>query len=73
MIGAQAYENLYQTTQVIDDPTLALVFEFDGVQYMYHFATACEMFDTYNEFKVWCIEDVVERHGEYADDIEVIA
>ena len=72
MLGAQAYENLFQTAQVIDDGTLDTVIEVDGVQYRYQFAEAWEMFDTYEEFKAWCIEDAVERHGEYADDIKVI-
>ena len=68
MIGPQAYENLFQTTQVIDDGTL--IIEVDGVAYRYTYANAWDIFDTYEEFKAWCIEDAVERQGEYADSKE---
>tara|TARA_Y100000004_G_C8896196_1_gene404247 strand:- start:892 stop:1113 length:222 start_codon:yes stop_codon:yes gene_type:complete len=67
MLGPQAYENLFQTAQVIDDGTLDTVIEVDGVEYRYNYAHAWELFDTYEEFKAWCIEDAVERQGEYAD------
>ncbi len=70
MIGPQAYENLFQTAQVIDDGTLDTVIEVDGVAYRYTYANAWEFFDTYEEFKAWCIEDAVERHGEYAEEDE---
>ena len=69
MIGPQAYENLFQTAQVIDDGTLDTVIEVDGVEYRYTYANAWD-FDTYEEFKAWCIEDAVERHGEYAEEDE---
>jgi len=72
MIGPQAYENLFQTATLIDDGTLDTVIEVDGVQYRYQFAEAWDMFDTYDEFVAWCIEDAVERQGEYADEEEVI-
>ena len=70
MIGPQAYENLFQTAQVIDDGTLDTVIEVDGVAYRYSYAYAWELFDTYEEFKAWCIEDAVERQGYYADGVE---
>lgn len=69
MIGPQAYENLFQTAALIDDGTLDTVIEVEGVQYRYQFAEAWEMFDTYDEFVAWCIEDAVERQGEYADEV----
>jgi len=70
MLGPQAYENLFQTAQVIDDGTLDTVIEVDGVEYRYNHAHAWELFDTYEEFKAWCIEDAVERQGEYADEVK---
>jgi len=71
MIGPQAYENLFQTAKVLDDGTLDTIIEVDGVEYRYNYVNcdAWEIFDTYEEFKAWCIEDVVERHGEYADEV----
>ena len=69
MIGPQAYENLFQTATPIDDGTLDTVIEVEGVWYRYQFAEAWEMFDTYDEFVAWCIEDAVERQGEYAEEV----
>lgn len=69
MIGPQAYESLFQTATLIDDGTLDTVIEVDGVQYRYQFAEAWEIFNTYDEFVAWCIEDAVERQGEYADEV----
>ena len=69
MIGPQAYESLFQTATLIDDGTLDTVIEVDGVQYRYQFAEAWDIFDTYDKFVAWCIEDAVERQGEYADEV----
>jgi len=70
MLGPQAYENLFQTARVIDDGTLDTVIEVDGVEYRYQFCDAGELFDTYEDFREWCIKDAVERQGEYADSKE---
>ncbi len=69
MIGPQAYENLFQSAIHNDDGTLDFVIEFEDVQYRYQFAEAWGMFDTYDEFVAWCIEDVVERQGKYPDEV----
>jgi len=71
MIGPQAYENLFQTATLIDDGKRVLVIEVEGVQYRYQWyqKDSWEMFDTYDEFVAWCVEDAVERQGEYADEV----
>lgn len=71
MIGPQAYENLFQTVKILDDGSLDTVIEVDGVEYRYNFVNceAWEMFDTYEDFKAWCIEDATERQGYYADEV----
>ena len=30
------------------------------------------LFDTYQQYRAWCVEDVIERNGLYCFDIEVI-
>ena len=72
MIGPQAYENLFQTAQVIDDGTLDTVIEVDDFKtcVTYRYTYYGEYFNSYEEFKAWCIEDAVERHGEYAEEDE---
>ena len=72
MLGPQAYEKLFQTAIVIDDGSLDTVIEVDGIEHRYSYVNceAWEMFDTYEEWKAWCIEDAVERQGYYADGVE---
>lgn len=70
MIGPQAYENLFLTEQ----PEMkALIIVHDAQRYTYSYDwEILEMFDGMVAFRQWCIEDVEERGGMYADRIEVI-
>ena len=70
MIGPQAYENLFLTKH----PKMKdVVMEHEGQRYFYSYDwEILEMFDSMIEFEVWCMEDVKERGGMYADSIEVI-
>ena len=70
MIGPQAYENLFQTEQ----PKMGAVFmEHERSRYAYSYDwEILSMYEGMTGFKQWCIEDVMERGGMYADSIEVI-
>ena len=74
MIGPQAYENLFLTEQ----PKMgAVLMEHEGSRYTYSYDwEILSMFEGMTGgmtgFKQWCIEDVMERGGMYADSIEVI-
>ena len=67
MIGPQAYENLfyYPLAHIEHDDDMEI--KYKGVLYTYSGDGAWELFDTRGHFKAWCIEDIVERQGEYAD------
>lgn len=41
--------------------------------FSYYLSDGEGMFDTYKEYRAWCVEDVIERDGMYCFDIEVIA
>jgi len=72
MIGPQAYENLFyypSVTWSVRD----IEIKYNGVLYTYSGDGAWELFDTRGHFKVWCIDDVTDNNGEYADKREVIA
>ena len=71
MIGAQAYENLFQTARPAD--AYAFVIEYEGYRhyYMYDWEDL-EFFEGTTPFLRHCVEDVHYREGEYADMIEVI-
>lgn len=72
MIGAQAYENLFQTAR----PTDAYAFVLDYLGYTYYYIYDWEdlaFFEGTTPFLRHIFEDVECREGEYADMIEVIA
>jgi len=72
MIGPQAYENLFQTSVCFSTKSVSI--NHDGVRYTYHImAGDWELFGSHDEFKAWCIEDVRDNNGGYADAQEVIA
>ena len=67
MIGPQAYENMFYVKPVaVKYHTV----EHDGVRFFYHIDW--ELFDTADDFKAWCAEDVAERGGMYADKRESV-
>lgn len=71
MIGPQAYDNLFyypSTTWSSSDMEI----KYMGVLYTYSGDGAWELFETRGHFKAWCLEDIMERQGEYADKKEVI-
>jgi hypothetical protein len=70
MIGPQAYENLFLTKH----PKMKEVFiEHEGQRYTYPYDwEILSMYEGMAGFRQWCIEDVEERGGMYADRIEVI-
>ena len=41
--------------------------------FCYHLSDGEGMFDTYQEYRAWCVEDVIERDGMYCFDIAAIA
>jgi hypothetical protein len=69
MIGPQAYENLFQTKP----PKMETVcLRLNGRRYSYAYDwEILSMYESMTEFKQWCLEDVMERDGMYADSIEV--
>ena len=69
MIGPQAYENLFQT----EPPKMKTVcLRLNGRRYSYAYDwEILSMYEGMTEFKQWCLEDVMERDGMYADSIEV--
>ena len=70
MIGPQAHENLFQCTSC-HGPIKTHEVQHEGKRYVYSFCSRnfWEMFDSYEDFKAWCIEDAVERQGYYADEV----
>ena len=64
MWGPQAYENLFQTKH---KPMKKYEVQHEGKTYVYSYDW--EMFESVKEFKEWCLEDAVERQGEYADEV----
>ena len=71
MIGPQAYENLFYYPSVSWSSS-DMEIKYKGVLYTYSGDGAWELFDTRGHFKAWCIEDIMERQGEYADKKETI-
>jgi len=78
MIGPQAYENLFYHPS-ISWSSSDMEIKYKGVLYTYYERYtrpssdgAWELFDTRGHFKAWCIEDIMERQGEYADKKELI-
>lgn len=73
MIGPQAYENLFLTKH---NEWKEFHVEYGGRRYTYSYdwevLTLFEQEDGKTMFKEWCIEDVEENGGKYADRIEVI-
>ena len=70
MIGPQAYENLFLTKH---PEWKEIHVEYGGRRYTYSYDwEVLAMFENATMFKEWCIEDVEERDGMYADRIEVI-
>lgn len=41
----------------------------DSRVFSYYLSDGEGMFDTYKEFRAWCVEDVIERDGMYCFDI----
>ena len=70
MIGPRAHEDLFLTKH----PKMGAVFmEHEGHRYKYSYDwEILSMYEGMTEFKQWCIEDVMERGGMYADSVEVI-
>ena len=67
MIGAQAYENLFQTT-----PPEVKTFDYfwDGLMYSYDYDwEVLEFFVGFANFKAFCIDDVEHNEGGDADRI----
>ena len=70
MIGPQAYENLFLTKH---PEWKEIHVEHGGSRYTYSYDwEVLSMFEGMAGFRQWCIEDVEERSGMYADSIEVI-
>tara|TARA_B100001778_G_scaffold127780_1_gene105127 strand:+ start:8019 stop:8231 length:213 start_codon:yes stop_codon:yes gene_type:complete len=68
MIGPQAYENLFQTKH---EPMKKYEVQHEGKTYVYSYDwEIIEMHEGMTAFKEWCIEDAVERQGEYAEEDE---
>ena len=70
MIGPQAYEELFQTSTHFSTKDLEI--KHDGIRYTYYIMGWTDLFDSYDMFKAWCIEDVKDRQGMYADKIETV-
>ncbi len=70
MIGPQAYENLFQT----EPPKMGTVcMRLNGRKYSYPYDwEILSMYESMTEFKQWCLEDVMERDGMYADSNEEV-
>ena len=72
MIGAQAYENLFQTARPKD--AYAFVLDYLGHTYYYIYDSEdLAFFEGTTPFLKHIFEDIEYLEGEYADDIEVIA
>ncbi len=71
MIGPQAYENLFYYPSATWSSS-DMEIKYMGVMYTYSAVGAWELFETRGHFKAWCLEDIMERQGEYADKKEVI-
>ena len=70
MIGPQAYENLFLTKH---PEWKEIHVEHEGQRYTYSYDwEILSMYESMAGFRQWCIEDVEERGGMYADKIEVI-
>ena len=70
MIGPQAWENLFQTVR---SPMYVHEVHHEGKVYYYSYDwEVLEMFEGMTSFKKYCIEDIEERQGEYADRIETV-
>lgn len=77
MIGPQAYENLFLVSYLaLTDEHQGMriyVVEHEGRHYIYSYDwEILSMFESMAGFRQWCIEDVEENGGMYADRIEVI-
>lgn len=60
-------------TEYVNETNPKIVITNESKVFSYHLSDGEGMFDTYSEYKTWCIEDVLERDGMYCYDIEVIA
>ena len=71
MIGPQAYENLFQTKH---EPMKIYEVQHEGKTYTYSYDwEILEMFESFDSFKAWCVADVRDNEGHYADASEVVA
>jgi len=71
MIGPQAYENLFLTMQEAN--LKACSYTLNGIRYTYTYDwEIISMFQSVEGFEQWCLEDIMERQGEYADKKELI-
>lgn len=65
MLGPRAYENLFQTKH---EPMKEYEVQHEDKTYVYSYNwEIIEIHGGMTAFKEWCIEDAVERQGEYAD------
>lgn len=70
MIGPRAHEWLFQTA-LPKTYVYGIYREGKAYSYTYDWETI-EMFESMTAFKEWCIKDVEERQGKYADRIETV-
>ena len=70
MMGPRAYERYFLMPI---DATKVFAIERGDKRYLYSYDwEMLEMHEGTTAFKEWCIEDVEERQGEYADRIETV-